>query len=118
MSEPAAAYACTNANAASKHGSTSQSKAASVGGLSQNNRIKGFASRMPLAPAFRAFATEGAVMRAHHVIAGGFAYLTSRPMPINAKKFFGDSYVEPTIDKAWRAWLAGCAHARKSVPRA
>jgi hypothetical protein len=26
-------------------------------------------SRMPLAPAFRAFATEGTVMRAHHVIA-------------------------------------------------
>src|ERR671914_452715 len=90
MSEPAAAYACTNANAASKHGSTSQSKAASVGGLSQNNRIKGFASRMPLAPAFRVFATERAVMRAHHFIAGGFAYLTSRPMPINARKIFDD----------------------------
>jgi hypothetical protein len=87
-------------------------------------------------------------MRAHHFIAGGFAYLTSRPMPINARKIFddgmrlrdreaferwiekqqsitkegwsqfGDGYVEPTIDKAWRAWLAGCAHARKSAPRA
>jgi ethanolamine ammonia-lyase large subunit len=30
---------------------------------------------MPLAPAFRAFATEGTVMRAHHVIAGVAAIL-------------------------------------------
>jgi hypothetical protein len=30
---------------------------------------KEFASRMPLAPAFKAFATKGAVMRVHHVIA-------------------------------------------------
>ena len=30
---------------------------------------KGISSRMPMGPAFRAFATEGTVMRAHHVIA-------------------------------------------------
>jgi len=32
-------------------------------------REKGISSRMPPAPAFRAFATKGAVMRTHHVIA-------------------------------------------------
>ncbi len=35
----------------------------------RNQTRQGISSRMPLAPAFRAFATEGAVMRAHHVIA-------------------------------------------------
>jgi hypothetical protein len=35
---------------------------------SPEQREKGISSRMPLAPAFRAFATEGTVMRAHHVI--------------------------------------------------
>jgi hypothetical protein len=36
---------------------------------SPEQREKGISSRMPLAPAFRAFATEGTVMRARHVIA-------------------------------------------------
>jgi hypothetical protein len=36
---------------------------------SPEQREKGISSRMPLAPAFRAFATEGTVMRAHHAIA-------------------------------------------------
>ena len=35
----------------------------------RNQTRQGISSRMPLAPAFRAFATEGTVMRAHHVIA-------------------------------------------------
>src|SRR6266571_4474031 len=34
-----------------------------------NQKKQEILSRMQLAPAFRVFATEGAVMRAHHVIA-------------------------------------------------